>query len=78
MSVQKYIVWHKPTVNRQMREACNKHPSFILWLQAYQAQVNQPWLITSNKRFMKEVAVHLCLMEITFVMVCAQTLASQL
>ena len=31
MSVQKYIVWHKPTVNRQIREARNKHPSFILW-----------------------------------------------
>lgn len=27
----KSIVWHKPTVTRQMREACNKHPSFILW-----------------------------------------------
>jgi adenylylsulfate kinase len=25
------IVWHKPTVSRQMREACNNHPSFILW-----------------------------------------------
>ena len=27
----KYIVWHKPTVSRQMREATNQHPSYILW-----------------------------------------------
>ncbi|HYN54425.1 MAG TPA: adenylyl-sulfate kinase [Methylotenera sp.] len=25
------IVWHKPTVSRQMRETCNNHPSFVLW-----------------------------------------------
>lgn len=28
---EKYIVWHKPTVSRQMREATNHHPSFVLW-----------------------------------------------
>lgn len=27
----KYIVWHKPTVSRQMRESANHHPSFVLW-----------------------------------------------
>ncbi len=30
-NANKYIVWHKPTVSRQMRQAVNKHPSFILW-----------------------------------------------
>lgn len=26
-----YILWHKPTVTRQMRESANQHPSFLLW-----------------------------------------------
>lgn len=30
-SSEKYIIWHKPTVSRQMREESNKHPAFILW-----------------------------------------------
>ena len=30
-NTNKYIVWHKPTVSRQMREATNQHPSYILW-----------------------------------------------
>jgi adenylylsulfate kinase len=28
---EKYIVWHKPTVDRGMREDANQHNSFILW-----------------------------------------------
>lgn len=28
----KNIFWHKPAVNRKMRERHNKHTSFILWL----------------------------------------------
>jgi adenylylsulfate kinase len=28
---EKYIVWHKPTVTRPMRESANHHPSFVLW-----------------------------------------------
>ena len=30
-NTDQYIVWHKPTVSRQMREATNQHPSYILW-----------------------------------------------
>lgn len=30
-NTEKYIVWHKPTINRQMRESANHHPSFVLW-----------------------------------------------
>ena len=30
-NANKYIVWHKPAVSRQMREATNQHPSYILW-----------------------------------------------
>ena len=29
--LEKYIVWHKSTVSRQMRQAANQHPSFVLW-----------------------------------------------
>lgn len=30
-NADKYIVWHKPAVSRQMREVANQHPSYILW-----------------------------------------------
>ena len=30
-NTDQFIVWHKPTVSRQMREATNQHPSYILW-----------------------------------------------